>query len=108
MHQWLESPDVDGAPAVDATLHWGVRLQRTNGWPRTLIVAFCVQVHEDGELHVGGLIWNGPDGVDLNPAVVERQTARAGSLLVCKNIEAVVFSVSDKLPGILDDFAGHT
>jgi hypothetical protein len=106
LRHWIEAPVFDGMTAIQATEHWGIRVERENGWARILLVAFAVQADADGQLLVDGVIFSGLRDVDQNPTALGRRSAPIGSLSAQRHLAALVEEAAARLPEALHAFAG--
>ena len=53
-----------GGPVIEATEHWGVRLERADGGlDRVLVIDFCLQITEQGQVMLEGLAMCGHERV---------------------------------------------
>lgn len=101
---WILEPDITGGAEMVATEHFGIRLQRDQGIPKTLLLAFSVQVSIDGRVYVDGLGLATVTGIDVNPDLLGRRVAEQGALMVQRNIEQLIASATEWLPGALNSF----
>jgi serine/threonine protein kinase len=108
LNQWIEQGEYVGGPNIESTYHYGVRIARGNsGFDLILVVAFCLQVDEDGTGYVGGLVMTGYEEV-AGPGCqfhLGSRKAPIGSVQLDRHVEEIVAEAREKLPEALEAFS---
>lgn len=107
LYRILEETPAAGRPNYGAAFHHGVRIERSRHARRddVLLVAFCLQVADDGQGRVRGLLLAGDEKTqDSMFCHLQPRRARLGIDLEAA-IEGIVSEAASKLGPVLEEFA---